>query len=112
MDLEVAVDIDRLVATLAAAGRAVDDLTATNTDAGQLVIGATDPPRLTGSLDASQAVDATALGTTIRAGGRTRGGYRQQRTPAFLGDALDDQTPQVVDLYADLLTQALDLIGT
>lgn len=110
-DLDVILDgVDRLVSTLSTAVGVVEDLTETNQDAGELVIGSADPPVRTGSLAGSKAADADVFGVTVTAGGQTAGGYRVERVPQFFGDSLDAQLDQVTDLYVQLLLDALDTI--
>ena len=105
---------DRLNATLAAAGRRLEDMpSATHRRAGavtaQLVAAAA--PRRTGHLARSFRVQATAAGATVTSGvgygGFVNYGTRHLRARRFVDRALDAATQPVADIYMSEVDKAL-----
>jgi hypothetical protein len=104
-----ATDVDRFAADVEGLGAALGDLAAANRDASVIVLGSVDAPRKTGTLDDTVEAIVTPLGWTLTAGG-TRAPYAaivHARDP-FLSRALLAREDDVVDVYADHVTDTID----
>jgi phage gpG-like protein len=96
---------DRFVRTLRAAGRELEDLTATNQAVAAGVAQVANPPRLTGRLAAS--ITPTASRTTATVTAAVPYAVFVEARTGFLGAAMTARAGASLDLYADALDGAL-----
>ena len=107
---------DRLNASLAAAGRRIEDMPArVHRDAGAVAADEirARTPRRSGRLASSYRVSAAGDGATISAagyGGYPNYGTRYQRAQRFIDDGLDAATEPVADVYMAEVDRALSQV--
>lgn len=102
-------DVARFADDVEGLGAALGDLSAANDDASRMVLGSVDAPVRTGTLADTVEAIVTPLGWTLTAGG-TRAPYAaivHARDP-FLSRALLAREDDVVDVYADHITDTID----
>lgn len=104
--------------TLNAAGHQLDDLTEAHKKAGHVVADAGRPraPRVTGARAGTIRSSGTKTGAVVRAGTAALPGVppdhwgweaRNIAPNPWLAEALEDKTPQVIDLYEDAVERVL-----